>query len=822
MNNSLVSVETTGFENRYEPSPAGAADELYVTDFQNLSGATLRELRYKWEDLCSLIHDPPVFPNKQACPLIKLARFGTRKTKKGSLRWNDNVVSISGIEADYDGESVTMGHAAGLLAVAGIQAILYTSPSHTPDKPRWRVLCPLSSPHLPQARSNFAHALNDVLQGILATESFILSQAYYFGHVQGTVYEAIEVKGRPIDVVSMERPAPQGSPRANRRRLFEDGAPPLQLVEEAPDEMTRRLHARDAVDYPETPENQRIVASMLNTYAPDNGVRGGGSRDKWFRSVLAVASLNWGKPGEAIARNWSASGALYEAAEFDSAFRCYDGRENGVSFATLISYAREAGYRGAGPKLADLPGSDVRPSADRTAFSSAATALLEDQGDVLNGRLFAELYRDQLKYVFSKGDWLRFDGMRWVWCEVGEQMQAAKDAARSILKRATDAFALEPTSSATKQAVSHATKTFDERRLLAMLRLAAAEPGMGISGIEELDANPMLLGVQNGVVNLRGGRLMQAAPNQLITRQCNAQYDSNAECPRWLQFLNDCFGSDAATIRYLQKAIGYSLTGSVQEEVMHFCYGAGLNGKSVMANTLYRLLGGYAQTMRTDSLMRSSHDDGPTNDIARLAGARLVLANETRVEHVFDDARLKELVSTETIAARFLHREFFEFKPTHKIWVRGNHKPRVADSSIGAWRRIRLLPFERTLAPGTVDQHLESKLEEEFAGILRWAIDGCQLWQAEGLHACPAVHNANVEYRSDCDILAQWVDETCDTGPGFNCLQNLMWLNYRGWMENNGHSHGTKNAFTRKLKERNVMCTKPGGKPHYSGIRLKP
>ncbi|TFW02463.1 hypothetical protein E4K72_13465 [Oxalobacteraceae bacterium OM1] len=568
--------------------------------------------------------------------------------------------------------------------------------------------------------------------------------------------------------------------------------------------------------YPPTETNQAILKAMLAKYPPDKGAGSTNNRTKWLYTIWAIASLGWGTVGEEIARNWSKTGALYDESAFDSDYGSYEDRADSIKVGYLCECATRAGYRG--PMLysdsASVPGTDSDlPNISQTPDE-------HEYGDVRNGKLFAIHHRGKFKYVFEKSSWMYWDGQRWAWCEGGEEVEAAKETAVAYTKDVAARLGEDVKNTDLQQLLKHAIKMQEEKRLFAMLSMAASEPGMGIRHMAQLDANPMLLGVCNGVVDLKQGMIVPADPAQLITRQCSASYDPNATCPAWLAFLASCFPGAPDMVGYLQKAVGYTLTGNVSEEVMHFCYGSGRNGKSVMANVLYKILGDYAMVMRTDTLMRTrNHDGGQTNDIARLSGARLVLANETRVEQALDDARLKELVSTETITARFLHREFFDFKPTHKIWVRGNHKPRISDTSDGAWRRIRLVPFEVQVDPANVDPKLEEKLWAERDGILAWAVQGCLQWQRHGLTPARKIADASAEYRTENDILGQWLEEECTLSRAQQDQQQV-WGSWQVWCERNGHLAGSKNTFTRRLKDRGIGVAKPGGKPVYVGLTL--
>ena len=428
---------------------------------------------------------------------------------------------------------------------------------------------------------------------------------------------------------------------------------------------------------------------------------------------------------------------------------------------------------------------------------------VEIYGDVFNGKFFANEYFGQMVYCYPRSKWLKFNEMYWEWCDRGEALQAAKNVAMKIAAHAASVFQKDPTNPNSKKLIQHAQNSQNINRLEAMLQTAASEIGMGIGSMLELDRDPMLLGCKNGVIDLEHGALLMAMPAMLITRQASANLDYSAKCPNWLNFLDQCFIGDQEMIAYMQKALGYSLTGLVSEEVLHFCFGMGRNGKSVFANVINKIMGDYAITAPAEMLMRRDRN-GVTNDVARLCGSRLVLANETRSDQRFDDLMIKTLVSTERISARFLHSEFFEFWPTFKIWIRGNHKPVITDESNGAWRRIRLVPFENNIPEEIVDSGLENKLLTEKDGILLWMVEGASKWKKEGLSPAPRIRLASNQYRADCDILGEFIDDGCKLGEGLKVSQAYLWTLWQQWARDNGYFHGSKKTFTRRLKDRGI------------------
>ena len=231
---------------------------------------------------------------------------------------------------------------------------------------------------------------------------------------------------------------------------------------------------------------------------------------------------------------------------------------------------------------------------------------------------------------------------------------------------------------------------------------------------------------------------------------------------------------DTEIIGYFQRWCGYMLTGSVEEEQLVFGYGIGQNGKSVLANTLSHVMGSYAIQADSSILASTKRNSGAASpEIARLAGKRLALLNETKAGEQWDDARMKSLISREKIVARGLHKEHIEFMPTAKFFIRGNNRPNIGDTTDGMWRRIIMLPFLNKVPPEKVDRNLEKKLRDEAEGILAWMVQGCLAWHREGLNA-PASIIAGVEqYRRDEDPVSEWIEARIDNG-GFTSRSALL------------------------------------------------
>lgn len=516
--------------------------------------------------------------------------------------------------------------------------------------------------------------------------------------------------------------------------------------------------------------------------------------------------------GESIARRWSESAGGYhqhnnpygyQEKAFDDVWKY---NSHSIGPGTVYYHAKTYGWMGVQAEL--FTPADINTGIDI-------------YGDVYNGKFFASKFKNQMIFCYPRSKWLKFNGMVWAWCDSGEELQAAKQAALDIAKHAADVFSSDPTNQNSKKLIQHAQNSQNLNRLQAMLQTAAAELGMGIGNMTQIDSDAMLLGCKNGIVCLNTGTLLTPDPKMLITRQVNSEFEPDTPCPTWLRFLDQCFLGDEETVSYVQKALGYSLTGMVGEEVLHFCFGMGRNGKSVFANVMTKLMGDYAITAPAEMLMRRERN-GATNDIARLCGSRLVLANETRSDQRFDDLTIKTLVSTERISARFLHNEFFDFWPTFKIWIRGNHKPVITDESNGAWRRIRLIPFENNIPEEQIDPGLEEKLLSEKEGILAWMVEGALKWKSEGLTPSPRIRSASNQYRTDCDVIGDFIEEHCSIGADLKISQANLWNLWQEWAKDNGYFCGSKKTFTRRLKDRGVNPDGYlNGSRAYMGISLK-
>jgi putative DNA primase/helicase len=440
-------------------------------------------------------------------------------------------------------------------------------------------------------------------------------------------------------------------------------------------------------------------------------------------------------------------------------------------------------------------------------------------GDRQNATLFAAKYRGEFMYVWGLGHWYRWDRVVWRECIAGEETAAAK--AISDLIADTAVIALKEDSQNARPLLMHALKAQNSPHIRSMVELARSEPSMSERNVSNLNRDPYLLGVKNGVVDLRVGTLVNPDPAMLITKQCNANFVKNSDCDLWIQFLNQIF-SDPETIESLQRIIGYTFTGSTIEEIMVICHGYGANGKSVMSNVLQKIAGDYGKTGSSNLLKARKDDDtGPRPDIASLCGARFVSVNEMQSGDYLDEQAVKILASREEISARHLYQNEFSYTPTAVIWLKTNHKPIIKGEDDGIWRRLVLLPFDRKFAEHERDRNLEEKLMAQADGILEWIIDGAVKWYASGLKLSPQIICQSSLYRTESDLLGQFFEDEINMVANAKSLDSATYYEYTRWCTTNGTRALAKKRFTQKLAERGIGVAKSNGSRYYSGIELK-
>jgi putative DNA primase/helicase len=376
----------------------------------------------------------------------------------------------------------------------------------------------------------------------------------------------------------------------------------------------------------------------------------------------------------------------------------------------------------------------------------------------------------------------------------------------------------------TKKALKrHALRTESAARLMAMIRLASSERSIMVKP-DAFDVDPMLLNTLNCVIDLRDGTPYEHDKARRLMKQIGTEYDPDAQCPAWKAYLEKIMDGNTNLILFLQKALGYSLTGLTNEQVVFFLHGSGSNGKSTFLETIRYILGDYSKNTPTSTIMRRGDSSGVNNDVARLPGVRLVTAVETDEGQQLSEATIKSITGGDTIVARFLFGEFFEFKPTFKLWLACNHLPTITGTDNGIWRRIRRIPFTVKIREDEKDPQLPAKLQAEAPGILNWMINGCLLWQEDGLGIPDEIAEANKEYQSEMDTLAAFIQECCvTTSSNLKAPATDLYKAYQQWSDSSGEKTLSQTAFGKKLAERGFAKGRNSfGRVIWEGIGVRP
>ena len=431
---------------------------------------------------------------------------------------------------------------------------------------------------------------------------------------------------------------------------------------------------------------------------------------------------------------------------------------------------------------------------------------IEKQSDQGNARRMVRYCRRLLRYVPEWKRWLVQEGTHWQQDDVNHTIayQLAKTTVRTIVSEANAARSDSERISLLKWAA----QSENYGRLKAMVALAATEQAFVVSP-QQLDVDQYLLNVQNGTLDLRTGELYNHNPDDLITRCLPVSYEPDATCPNFLALLRRAMEGDDERVRFLQRALAYSLTGDISEQCLFFLLGKPSTGKTTILEIFLDLLGPYAQKASIDLLLQKPASSGPTPELVRLHGTRMVVLSETASmdeRRRLNEALIKDLTGGDRIVARPLFCPPYEFVPTHKLWLYGNHRLDIRSGDDSIWRRIRLIPFEVPILPQERDRHFkQNKLLPELPGILAWAMQGHQLWQREGLGIPPAIRSATSAYRTHQDILGQFIEERYIFDTSKRTVTRDVFADFRLWCAETGEvpplDISTQRGLTVRLQE---------------------
>lgn len=543
----------------------------------------------------------------------------------------------------------------------------------------------------------------------------------------------------------------------------------------------------------------------------------------WTRILWSFKNCNVPN-GKEIARAWSAQdmrpGAGYDPAAFDDAWERGDDREGGAKAGTLFSTAQEAGWTGSAAVVAPTGG-----EGEAIERSMPITQTFNDDG---NAARLLHAAGGTVRFSVSRGKWYSWgtkthdgtDGaLRWRPDDHGHVLSWAAGVLRDIY---AEARAIDDTELA-KRVAAHATKSLDIHRVKAAVEMMRSIPGVSFTA-DEADTDKMALQARNGVhINLRDGTTRAVTMEDLMLHTTGCDYDPNATCPRWEQALLEVFEGDVEMVAFLQRLAGWFTTGLIRDHHFVFFYGHGANGKTVVLNVLYDVLGSYALQVPASMYMaiRPTAADSPTPTLAQLPGVRLAVSNEITDGSRLDEERVKALTGGDPISARGNYaRHQFVFRPEAKHVMAGNYRPVITGDDHGMWRRMILVPFGRQFDGDERDADLPNKLRAEYPGILNWVIKGAQEYIRTGLRPPASIRGETDRYRSDMDVFGQWRDECTQDAPGATTQAKHLFASYADWCRLHRHGAYSSRRFADRMKTLGFTSHRTKAGMVYDNLRL--
>ena len=429
------------------------------------------------------------------------------------------------------------------------------------------------------------------------------------------------------------------------------------------------------------------------------------------------------------------------------------------------------------------------PSAVTAPTPSASEPVEADPNDPARYNLtdlgaaesFRDRYQEYLRFDHQRGHWLVWHDH---WWEPDAFAESERLAQQHVRQWQQEAVALPASHPKRSSLVDFTLKLERSGAMSNFMSIAKSLLPIATTGAE-WDTDHWMLGCKNGVMDLRAGIMRDGEPLDHITKQVSAEFDEGSQCPRWMQFLDEVFESNAALIEYVTKAVGYSLTADMREQCFFMAVGTGANGKSIFLDTLEHVFSSYSHRAPM-KLFASSDGDADRFSLADLQGARIVFAAETKANTRMNEHVIKALTGGETLSGERKYAQPFTFRPTAKIWLGVNHNPTVSDDSFGFWRRVRLIPFNRTFSGDADDRELRDTLRQEAEGILAWAVRGCIRWQEDGLIAPSIVLQATKNYEMEEDPLTEFLQQTTKNDPDSVVLFSALDAEYKVWAKDQG------------------------------------
>ena len=407
------------------------------------------------------------------------------------------------------------------------------------------------------------------------------------------------------------------------------------------------------------------------------------------------------------------------------------------------------------------------------------------------GTAFAEWLEGKAVYVFEKKQWMIWNGSYWeadqcsLLTHLGFQFVSEVKAALVNIGKYSD--------------LSNLSQFESINKLENIAKFATTDRSVSAS---DFDTDPFLLAASDMWIDLNSGKAIAPAPSKLVSKALSVNYDQVADCPNFLRFLDDIFECDHELIGFVQRAIGYSLTGSTSEQCLFIMIGDGANGKSTFIHVINKLLGLYGSTAASQTLIANG-GNSIGDDLVDLIGARLITVSETEEGPSLAEAKIKQMTGGDRLKGRPLYGTHIQFNVIGKLWLATNSLPQINNTDHGIWRRIKAIPFNRTFSAEEQDKTLGDKLIQELPGILNWAIEGCLAWQKQELQTPQVVEDQVTEYKSAMDSISQFVRDECEQNSNYVYAASKFYQGYRDWCGSAGRKPQSQTAFKRALEKLN-------------------
>ncbi|PTF65041.1 DNA primase [Staphylococcus chromogenes] len=454
---------------------------------------------------------------------------------------------------------------------------------------------------------------------------------------------------------------------------------------------------------------------------------------------------------------------------------------------------------------------DVKPAKKDKRYS------YDDTG---NAERLKDKFGDFIRYNYTANSWYYYDGKRWKKDDSGKMKTLVDKVVASLKDEKISAEHYEgyKDEEIKKFRTRHWKDSRNHNKKENMMK--ECQHLLPIHN-HNFDTDFSLFNTQNGYINLNNGELLDHDKNKYFTKISNIEYTDKADCPKWEQFLDDIFLGNQELIKFIQRCIGYSLSGYTTEQVLFVLYGNGRNGKSVFLDVINEVFGDYSTNIQPQVIMTSKlgNNGGPTPELAKLDGARFVTTTEPNEGDRFDEGLLKQITGGDRISARKLHENSFEFTPQLKLWMATNHKPYVRGTDEGIWRRFVIIPFAKQIPLHEVDRELPQKLKEELPAIIKWCVDGYLEWQRIGLSEPEIVREQRDEYRAEMDSTELFIRDVCETGETKFIRTSQLFKAYDTWARDNHQYRMSNKKFRTEMEKK--FTVKKSSYEYYQGIQIE-